>query len=979
MFNDEEINSDQQDQYFDSNSCCRYYEPEYTSTLAAEFVDSVSCIHLNIRSARKNVDEFKIWLQNFKIDFSIIVLSETWLDGEGDWLGTEFRGYDAFHSIRENRKGGGVSILVDNKLNASSLSEFSVVNDIYESCAIGFRLENKNYSIIGVYRPPSSSIAVFNDVFFSSIGSASIIQSTSIIIGDFNIDLMRSDCHLKEEFVNSFNSVHFMPAISLPTRVTDNTGTVVDHIWTNSLAPYKAGIVRTTISDHFPIIFSLSSSKLKQDDVIVHKYRVYSEVNIANFQRKVEQFVECCESIVNFDLHSKVDIFCTALDGIFNQCFPIKLKRSTFKRFSNPWLNKSLLKVVDRKHYLDKESRAGRIDRNIYKRYRNITCMLIKQAKLSYYRNKFRNCLGDIKRTWKLINNIIKPTLRKNEFEDMCVERGIVDNVELADMWNRYFVSVGESIAGNVPLIDADPLQHVDHISNTFVLFPTTAAEICSTIKSLKNKPCNIQSIPNSIYKSVAGTISVVLSDYVNASFNSGTFPDSLKISRVIPLFKKGDKSVTSNYRPISTIHTISKIFEKTMHRRVFKFIKKYKLLSVDQFGFQRAVSTTDAVLKFTSNIYDSFDDRKNTISVYLDFQKAFDTLDHNILFSKLYKLGIRGCAHKWFRSYFQNRRQYVSVNNCCSSLLDITTGCIQGSIISPMLFLLYINDMGRCAPELNISHFADDTVVYASHRCLDTLTLTINNGLAKIAKWLKCNKLSLNTSKSNYTLFTNRTNLPPPHIVIDGEDVKRVECTKFLGLFIDEKLSFKQHIKSINSRVSRACGVVRRLSSIVPKDSIKFLYSSLVLPHVIFGVEVWGASSKTEIDALRRSQDRCIKLLRDEPVQPVEIVYYQNGLMPFDSIHRYFSLIKFYIYLHNENFFLLGKLNSMRIDHSHETRFHSNHNYNISSVRLSKTFQSFVYQSIQFWNNLNINMKLIECPHKFKRQLKAEILNSIS
>jgi hypothetical protein len=247
-----------------------------------------------------------------------------------------------------------------------------------------------------------------------------------------------------------------------------------------------------------------------------------------------------------------------------------------------------------------------------------------------------------------------------------------------------------------------------------------------------------------------------------NESVLAGLFPNCLKLARVIPIFKSGDTEQASNYRPISTLPVISKLFEKLMYRRFDSFLSKYKILTPCQFGFRSGRSTADAVLEFCDTIYNTVNLGGSVLSVFLDFSKAFDTVNHQILLSKLDHYGVRGLAHDWFRSYLSNRSQYVEVNCIRSEPTFMSHGVPQGSTLGPLLFLLYVNDMNNSSNVLQFVHFADDTTVSLPCESVGLGAGIMNSELSRVDAWLATNRLSLNIKKSSYMLFS-ATNLVPP------------------------------------------------------------------------------------------------------------------------------------------------------------------------------------------------------------------------
>ena len=283
-------------------------------------------------------------------------------------------------------------------------------------------------------------------------------------------------------------------------------------------------------------------------------------------------------------------------------------------------------------------------------------------------------------------------------------------------------------------------------------------------------------------------------------SFLTGIIPTELKIALVTPIFKANDKEFYSNYRPISVLPCFSKILEKLMYNRILKCLNKHKLLFHSQYGFREKHSTNLAIMELVTKITQAIENKEYTIGVFLDLSKAFDTVNHNILLHKLEHYGIRGVALDWFKNYLSNRIQVVKYNSSRSDSLEIKCGVPQGSVLGPLLFLIYMNDIGKCSRLLSFISFADDTNLFLSHRDAYTLSNTMNQELKNITTWLSTNKLSLNVNKTHFMIFKtkNRTFSQRMSITIDGQQIEQVKYTKFLGLFIDEELSWKYHINHV-------------------------------------------------------------------------------------------------------------------------------------------------------------------------------------
>ena len=410
-------------------------------------------------------------------------------------------------------------------------------------------------------------------------------------------------------------------------------------------------------------------------------------------------------------------------------------------------MSQGLHKSIKTRAKLYKDYKTGKIDKGVYVNYRNSLTKLIRARKESYYSTQFSRRITNGADIWK----VIKPDVGKN-----CIHDKLATDI---NELNEFFVNLGKSATKHIPKSNSNNyLQYITPNPKTFILRETNQAEVLMAGLSIASKcSSGFDELSPKLIKSIIHVLVKPLTHIINLSFRTGVVPRKLKIAKIIPVYKNGDKSLPINYRPISLLPTFSKILEKLMLERLMSFINKYNLLSNCQFGFRAKRGCEDAVYNLSNFVSENLDSNIDVAGLFIDVSKAFDSLSHKILLDKLYQYGFRGQSHAWFTSYLADRFQYVSSSNSSSSFKQVTTGIPQGSILGPIMFLFYINDLPNITDLARFVLFADDTTcLIPCSRNLNTSN-HINKVTSAISYWFSINCLALNLVKCKCIYFNLR------------------------------------------------------------------------------------------------------------------------------------------------------------------------------------------------------------------------------
>ena len=523
-----------------------------------------------------------------------------------------------------------------------------------------------------------------------------------------------------------------------------------------------------------------------------------------------------------------------------------------------------------RQKFKDKTVDSNRkfvIANNIYK-------SAVRKAKKEYYFSKFNEFSSNMKKTWSTINQLINKNKKTHSIPNLFTDdnRSYENFQDICEGFNNFFINVGPSLADEIPFCENDFNDYLGvPVNENFVFQKITPQIIFSTLNKLKPKlSCGPDNISTKLLKEIMPSIIDPVVHLFNLSFKHGFVPNNYKCAKILPIFKSGRNNSFDNYRPISILNAFSKLLEKIVACQMFKYLNKFNILYKHQSGFRPKHNTTQPLIQLLNKIYQGLDSQtpEYTLGCFIDLKKAFDTCNVQILLTKLNHYGFKGLSNKWFHSYLNNRSQYVEINGVKSSIQNITHGVPQGSVLGPILFLLYINDLPN-AIDIFSSLFADDTIFAHSDSNLKRLEERVNIELEKAKLWFQANKLSLNVAKTKFMVFrTKQMQCVQDSLVIKigGEKIERIgnDCNiksfKFVGVHLDEFITWEHHINSVINKVSSANFVLNQLKKFVPTKIRKSIYNSLVKSHLEFSIITWGNAKCEGMNRLLLKQKQSVR-----------------------------------------------------------------------------------------------------------------------
>ena len=965
----------------------RYYDTHEFHVLKDKLTNPFSVLHTNISSLQHNGDDLIDLIADLEFKFDVVAVSETWNpeDKKHKFTPPVIEGYSPYLGTTGSSLKGGCGMYINSDLSYNPRRDLNIKIKTdhceLETSWVELILDKQPNRLIGVvYRHPRRNDSQSTDNIQAILNKIKKENKNTLLVGDFNFDLLNHESNDQiSKFLHMMIENSYQPCILEPTRIIQgNKPSLVDNIFSNSIEPVTSGNLYQKISDHLPNFAIFNNTKYQKKKEFVKKRCTKPNFELAKFQNDLLELI--LYKIVNIEeFYKAFDYSHKMLLNILNEYYPIKiLNKKEIELERKPWITKGILTSTKIKNQTYRKfAKSSNKDKasDLYikfKRYRDLINTLKRKSQKQFHIDYFQKNLHNAKKAWTGINTILHRK-KKQKISDIFLNANgklVTDQKVVSKLFNNYFVNVADNLAKKIPKPNT---KYQDYLRNpnehSIYLQETTPDEVGKIIDKLDpNKAADIYGISTKLVKDGGEAMTEIITLLFNMSISQGKFPDALKNAKVVPIHKDDSRLEMSNYRPISLLPTLSKIFEKLMYARLINFFSKHNILYENQFGFQSNMSTEYAVNQVLNYIIETLERNEIGVCIFLDFAKAFDTVNHEILLDKLEHYGIRGIALKWIKNYLTNRMQCTEVGDTQSDLELIKCGVPQGSVLGPLLFLIYINDIVNSSALFKFTLFADDTSLYHSCKNTNNLENVINCELAKISDWLSANRLSLNVGKSKLLYFTNKNRkfIKDIEIKINGELLKEVDSAKYLGVYIDNKLNWNAHSNNIKLRLSKGISMLAKIRHYVPESVRRSLYFTFINSHTGYNLLNWGTAPSTYVDTISAKTRKAIRLIsfvsKDEPALPL---FKKHSILPLEKDFEFKQAL------------FMWKLDNNLIPKSLAKNFRTQRNRVIPIVnRLESSAKHITYAGPKIWHNLPNDIKNIAFPKSFSKAVKNYLLD---
>ena len=917
---------------------------------------SIKACYFNARSIRNKITDLEELI--FSEDYGVVGITESWIDTtKRDFLAEfAFPGFSLFNSERPKKAGGGVLLYIKSHFHPVLLSK----RETDDTNLIFVQLKHQSRKVvIGlVYRPPSQARNI-DDELFEKIAEISS-QYESIIMGDFNISVANwgdeLTTHSGNALYENLQESSLYQHVNHPTKgnkILDLVFTTCDNLVNN----VQVG-TEFSNSDHRVINFNIN---VNDANLPVSKEKVldYRRADFEKLRHSLAN-INWTDMTESNDIDVAWQKFTGKLNLAVQSSIPMRYRRS-HKNLKPKWWTRDIkIKLAQKKRAYEKYRETNSQDDKLeHDRIRRHTKKLIRQNKRSYEIHVAAMSKSNPKEFFSYVK---KKKVTSASIGPLETQDGEQTNNEekMANTLNIFFASVftKESTLVNPPtpasLNNGKCLNSFNYHENDVAL---------AIDKMNVNKSPGPDQISPRILKEAKNEIVKPLTILFNLSLRTGIVPNDWKLANVTPIFKKGCKSQPGNYRPISLTSIVCKLMESVIRDKIITFLETNDIIKDSQHGFRNKRSCLSNLLDFYNDVFQMYDDTRAVDVIYLDFQKAFDKVPHRRLISKVKAHGITGNLSNWIENWLSDRKQRVVINGKSSDWTSVNSGVPQGSVLGPVLFIIYINDIDENIT-CRISKFADDTKI-TNTVCSEQQRLCIQNDLNTLSRWSEDWQMSFNIDKC-HVLHIGSHN-PNVNYVMNHSELKSVDEEKDLGVIISKNLKPHNQISKVVKTANKLVGFIGRTFSFKSEKVILTLYNSLVRPHLEYCVQFWSPYYKKDIEKLEKIQRRVTKM-----IPRLRNKSYENRLKDLDlfslskrrlrgDLIEVFKMFNGYTNINPEKLFTRVRSNSTR-----------NHGFKITGKRFSTTEAKYFFTNriVNIWNNLPFNVVNATTIETFKNRL---------
>lgn len=834
------------------------------------------CVHVNIRSMIKNFSSLEQVVYSCKPNLDVVVITEANISDNISCL-YHLEGYDMYTKLRKTRKGGGIIVYVNKKHKFVKTN----TNTYLFECLQGVITTQNNYSIdlYAIYRPPQNSKHLFVEELHKLL-RANNRNSDLLVLGDTNIDL-KQDLPIKHKYTTTMYNAGLVCGITDFTRIEQRKNNVskscIDHIYARSRTQdlYTA-VLGTLLADHRMIVIACVGTSPLQG---AYKFKTtYNSKKLSHLLNNIEwectNEFQCPNKIYNF-IYNNV-----------RKCYKesettVKVKLNS-KCINANWLNNKIINACERRDVLYNDLRkdyTNKILKLEYNRARNKANKIIQKNKNQIIRNEIIKNLKDPKKLWYILNKITGRI--RHSVDNVILNSFSKYYTNSVDIANQFACTFENSVKSIIPTCEKKILDKTTYIKSANVTMRFQKAnndKIDKIIKSInREKAPGCDGIRAFDVKNLCTKITQSITRLINLSVTSGKYPVELKTGIVRPIHKKGPHSDMDNYRPITILPTIDKIIEKYICNQIHTFYKQNSILNCNQYGFQPNKSTTQLLTKFTDSMYEHLNGKKHVLIVFIDYSRAFDTLRHDILLERLEESGIRGPILNWCKNYLEDRMFYVKVGEADSHKIKVTEGTAQGSVLGPVHYITYVNNVVNIVNKSEIYLFADDTCLVAAHTDLDIALKNLQQDFDRLSKWSHDSGLVINASKTKLMYVSSSQNRTERQLQLFAHNhpclhTKSYRCScptidvvneyRYLGLIMDNRFKWTSHINSVCNKLRSILAKFRLIKNKIPYKTLLTLYKSLGETVIGYGLGSYGRTSKSHLDLIYELQLRIMKVL---------------------------------------------------------------------------------------------------------------------